>query len=174
MSLLELDKLAAAFATAHQEFVALGTELEADLAHLRQRYAARIRRGTAKVADTHSALSAGITASPDLFRKPKTFTLHGIKIGFKKGTGGIVFGDPDTVVRLIEKHFADQVDLLLHIKKCPNKEALEKLTVAELKKIGCEVSNAGDRIVIKPMDGEVAKLVAGLLKELAGEEEGEG
>ena len=174
MSLLELDKLAKDFAGAHQDMVAIGTELETEMAVLRQRYAARIRRATARLADTHSALGAGITASPGLFQKPRTFTLHGIKVGFQKGKGGIVFGDPDTVVRLIEKHFADQVDLLLHIKKCPNKEALEKLTVAELKKIGCEVSNAGDRVVIKPMDGEVAKLVAGLLKELAGDEEGEG
>ena len=170
MTLLDLDKLAAAFSGAHQEFVALGTELEADLAHLRQRYAARIRRGTAKVADTHGALSAGITNAKHLFARPKTLVLHGIKVGYQKGKGGIVFGDPDTVVRLIEKHFADQADLLLHIKKCPNKEALEKLTVAELKRLGCEVADAGDRIVIKPMDGEVAKLVAGLLKELASEE----
>lgn len=169
MTLLELDRSAAAFATAHQEFVGLANELDADIAHLRQRYAARIRRATGKVAETHSELNAGIVNSPHLFERPKTIVLHGVKVGFQKGKGGIVFGDPDTVVRLIEKHFPDEAEGLLHIKKCPNKEALEKRTVAELKKVGCEVTAAGDRVVIKPLDGEVKKLVSGLLKELASE-----
>jgi hypothetical protein len=39
--------------------------------------------------------------------------------------------------------------------------------VSDLKRLGCEVAEAGDQIVIKPVDGEIDKLVNAYLKELA-------
>ena len=90
--------------------------------------------------------------------------MYGVKVGFEKGKGRIEWDDDDTVVRLIEKHFPEQADILIKTKKKPAKKALAQLSVAELKKLGVTVEETGDQVVIKSTDSEIDKLVTALLK----------
>jgi hypothetical protein len=115
-------------------------------------------------------LSNAIEESPDLFIKPRTIIFHGIKIGLEKGKGKIEWSDDDQVVRLIEKNFPEQVDILIQTKKKPLKKALANLSVQDLKKLGITVEDIGDIVVIRPVDSDVDKLVEALLKEDANKE----
>ena len=75
------------------------------------------------------------------------------------------------MVARIKKHLPEQADVLIRTKEAPVKEALAQLTAAELKKIGVTIEDAGDTVVIKPVDSEVDKLVDALLKGAASDEE---
>ncbi len=123
-----------------------------------------IRAAVSDAETAWKALSAQIELHPHLFVKPRTAVAHGIKFGMAKGKGGLNIPDPDKTVALIRKHLPEQADVLIAVKEAPAKEALVQLPAADLKRIGVQVVDSGDQVVIKPADGEVDKLVKVLLK----------
>ncbi len=125
----------------------------------------RLRTIAKPVTVFDDALRTLIGKAPELFVKPKSMTINGIKLGYQKGKGKIEWEDPDQVVRLIKKHFPEQADVLITTTEKPIKDALNGLTAAELKKLGISVVEGGEAIFIKPTDSAVDKLVDALLKE---------
>lgn len=162
--LTELEPKAKAFADARAKVAEIVTQLNEGIDALKRDHMPALKRAISRAAEKHDQLKQVIEANPALFTKPRTVVYHGVKIGFAKGKGGISFDDADQVVRLIKKHFPEQADVLVNTVEKPVKDALGQLTVAELKKVGCSVIDAGDAVVIKPTDSEVDKLVDALLK----------
>jgi exonuclease VII small subunit len=162
--LTDIEPSAKAFAEARSKVAEIVTQLNDGIDALKRDHMPALKRAISRAAERHDQLKQIIEANPDLFKKPRTVIYHGVKIGYQKGKGGITFDDADQVVRLIKRHFPDQADVLVTTVEKPAKDALAQLTVAELKKVGCAVVDAGDAIVIKPTDSEVDKLVDTLLK----------
>lgn len=162
--LTDIEVCAKAFAEARAKVSEIVVELNGGIKALKRDHMPSLKRAIARAAEKHEQLKAQIEAAPELFTKPRTVIFHGVKVGFQKGKGGITFDDAEQVVKLIRKHFPDLADALIVTKESPAKDALAQLTVAELKKIGCAVVDAGDAIVIRPTDSEVDKLVDALLK----------
>lgn len=100
-----------------------------------------------------------VQANPQHFKKPRTVVMHGIKFGFEKGKGGLDIVDPDKTVTLIRKHLPDQADVLIATREVPAKDALAQLPADQLKKLGVNLKGTGDRVVIRPADGDIDKLV---------------
>src|SRR5208283_3723611 len=118
-----------------------------------------IRAAATVAADVQGELSGAITSHPDLFVKPRTMTLHGIKFGYQKGKGKISWSDEAKVIAAIHRTFAqDTVDTLIATVEKPVKDALANLPAHELKKLGVQVEEAGDYVFIKASDSEVDKL----------------
>lgn len=165
MSALDnISKRAEVYASARSLLSDKVTALNDGIAALRKDYIPGIKRAVAKAAEAEAALHALIEAHPDCFTKPKTQVFSGVKVGFQKGKGTISFEDADAVVARIKKHLPDQADVLIKSKETPVKDALAQLSATDLKKIGVTVSEAGDQVVIKPVDSEVDKMVDALLK----------
>lgn len=162
--LTDIEPSAKAYAEARAKVADIVTELNTGIDALKRDHMPALKRAITKAAEKHDQLKQLIEANPALFVKPRTVIYHGVKIGMKKGTGGISFDDADQVVRLVKKHFPEQADVLVTTVEKPAKDALAQLTVAELKKVGCSVVDAGDAVVIKPTDSEVDKLVDALMK----------
>lgn len=117
---------------------------------------------TAKAAENE--LSGAIESAPQLFRRPRTVIFHGVKVGIEKGKGQIRIEDADRTLTLIKKHLPDQVELLIRTQEVPLKTPIAQLTAADLKRIGVEIVEAGDQVVIKAVDGELDKMLNTLLK----------
>lgn len=132
---------------------------------LKRKHLPRIKKLIEAAATKQTALQALVEESPELFTKPRTVIFHGIKVGFEKGKGKMEWNDDDTVIRLIEKNFPDQADVLVKTTKKPVKKALAQLSVAELKKLGVTVEETDDHVVIKSTDSDIDKLVSALLKD---------
>lgn len=162
--LTDIEPSAKAYAEARAKVAEIVTQLNAGIDSLKRDHMPALKRAITRAAEKHDQLKQLIDANPDLFKKPRTVIYHGVKLGYQKGKGGITFDDADQVVRLIKKHYPDQADVLVITTEKPAKDALAQLTVAELKKVGCNVVEAGDQVVIKPTDSEVDKLVDQLLK----------
>ncbi len=136
-----------------------------EIAAIKRRHLRELTRAVDDVAVRQADLKAMVKAAPELFRKPKSVVLHGITIGYKKGSGKVVFEDEDQVLRLIRKHFSeDEAKTLILTEEHPKKDAIADLSVAELKKIGCTVEGTGDIPFVRAVGTDVEKLAKVLLK----------
>ncbi|MGQ0530114.1 MAG: hypothetical protein ACT4PG_09920 [Panacagrimonas sp.] len=110
-------------------------------------------------------LVSGIAASPALFKRPKTLVFHGVRVGFLKGKGRVVMADEAKTISLIRKHFdPDQADLLIRVRESVAKAALGEIATADLKRIGVEITDAGEQVLVQPVDSELDRMLAVLLK----------
>ncbi len=165
MTLKEIEKGAKAFADARIILRGCVETLEDELLTAKKRYLPTIRKAVEAAKEREAALKAAIEQAPDLFQKPKTLTLFGIRIGFMKQKGKIEWDDDDLVIRLLKKCYPETWETYVKITQKPIRAALETLPASDLKKIGVEATDSGEAVVIKPVDSEVDKLVDALLKE---------
>lgn len=163
---------AAAKALRHERDVLTerATTLHEELQAATRRKLPGLRNAVAAVADAQATLQAAIEQAPHLFERPRTMVLHGLKLGYRKGTGKIEWDDDEQLIKLIRRHFPDQFDVLCKTTEKPVKDALSQLTVAELKKIGITVENTGDVVFVKDATTGVDKLIKALLKGVADED----
>lgn len=159
--------LADARATMSDIVTALNDRIEA----LHRQHMRGLKAAVHAVAEQHDKLKALIEEHPALFTKPKTVVMHGLKVGFKKGPGKVEFDDADKVVKLIEKHFPEQVELLAPSERKVSKDALQLMNAVDLKKLGVKVTGTGDAVLIAPVDSQVDKLLKALLKAATDETE---
>lgn len=164
-SLAEIEKTTEAFAEERHNLKLVVEKLQKEIQEVKDRHMSAIRNRVKRVAERHSELKALVESAPDNFVKPRTVVFHGVKVGFQKGKGGIEIVDADRTVELIKKVFISNSPDYLIVSESPDKKALEKLPVHDLKKVGCNVVAAEDQVVIKPVDGEVEKAVAALIKD---------
>lgn len=163
----DLDQVAAralALATARGQLGELVQCLEEGLNHLKADAMPMIRDAIDRAATAWSGLEAEIAAHPELFVKPRTVAMHGIKFGFGKGKGGLEIVDAERTVTLIKRHLPEQAEVLIATKETPVKDALAQLSAADLKRIGVNVKATGDQVVIRPADGSIDKVVKALIR----------
>lgn len=166
ITITTIEQSCKAYADKRDTLSSIVTLLNAQLEALKRAALPDIKRAVARAAEKQSKLSAQVDAARHLFVKPRTIICHGIKVGLRKGSGGINWEDDDTVVARIEKLFPGaQADLLIKTTKKPIASALEDLDIADLKKLGCTIESTSDEIVIKAVDSHVDKLVTALLKD---------
>lgn len=165
MDLKTIGTLTEDFAGARTKLAERITSLSDELAAVKKRHIGLIRKAVQVAKEKQALLAAALEEAPELFVKPRTVIISGIKVGYQKGKGEIEWEDDDQVVRLIRKHFPEQEDVLIKTTEKPLKKALSQLTVAELKKLGITVEDTGDHILVKPTDSDVDKYVNMLLKE---------
>jgi hypothetical protein len=159
-----IDKLTQKYSEEHQKLAEVISSMEQEMTLLRLSYMNQIRRAVGKAREAKEALNLAILGAPELFARPRTRELHGVKVGFRKGSGGIDWDDDAKVCELIEKHFTKaEADLLIKTTKKPIAKALADLEVTDLKRLGCRVEGTSDLVVIAPTDSEVDKLVKALL-----------
>jgi hypothetical protein len=160
----DLDRLTKAYADQRTLLAERLTALERDLNGVKHKHMKELKRHVALTAECQTNLASAIDQVPELFQKPKTRIVHGIKIGFRKGKGKIEWEDDAQLVALIKKRFPDFVDDLILTTEVPSATGLQELDAAELRKLGVTVEEAGDQVVVKAVESDVEKLVKALLK----------
>ncbi len=171
-TLREIDSLTEGYAAAREALAGTIGALQDDVREAQKKYLGRIKRLVATAAERQAALHAAIDASPGLFVKPKTLTLHGVKVGFQKAKDKVVIADEqDTIARIHALLPKDQAELLTRKTESVHLPAVADLSPEDLKRLHIEVQEGQDAVLIKDAAGDVDKLVAALLKE--GVQEGE-
>lgn len=139
--------------------------LKDEIEAVKRRHLPAVKIAAEDVAACQAALHETIKDSPDKFRKPKSLVIGGVRVGFKKEKGKILFEDEETVIRLIRKHLSAQEEQLIKTTEKVLKGGLAHLSGAELKKIGVEVKADSDQVLIKPIGDDIDKFVSALLEE---------
>lgn len=166
MNLGQIEKLTLALAESSAELDARMADYERELQSVNERHIKILKRVVSAVARDEAALHEAIEAAPQLFVKPRTLTLHGFKIGYTVSEGRLVVDDQALVMRLIEKHFAEQADALIRTTKEVNKEAVKMLEPEDIARLRCRIEDAGDQVIIKRAAGDFEKLLAKLKTKL--------
>ena len=122
-----------------------------------------LRNRVAETAAAHEALSAAIEGRPDLFVKPRTVAVDGVKFGFRKQAGALDVGDEAQAIELLRKKLPGLADTLIVTKEALDKKGLRKLPATDLARIGVTIGNATDDVVIAVAESDIDKLVAALL-----------
>ncbi len=160
----DIDRATRAYAEARELLTQRTAALRDGMEALKRNELPGIKRALEKATARQAELQALLESAPDLFVKPRTVVLHGVKVGFEKGKGKIEFDDAVRVCKLIKSKLPEKADVLIDTVEKPVKKALAQLTVAELKSLGCTVQADGDVVVIRPIDSELDKLVQALMR----------
>jgi hypothetical protein len=166
MNLTDIETLTKKYADARERLGGVITELNDLIERAKRERLARIKELVAVAAERQANLHAAIEGSPELFDRPRTVVFHGIKVGYQKGKGVLEISDAQRTLAKI-KELYDCPENYLHIIEKPNKDALAQLPAADLRKLGCTLTETGDQVVIRPVDSEVDKIVNALLKDAA-------
>ncbi|HRD84322.1 MAG TPA: hypothetical protein PLF63_04030 [Rubrivivax sp.] len=169
MSMDPIDHKARVYADARQALADAVAALNEAQTALQRDHLPTIKRLLNKAFKHENELRGLVQANPHLFVRPRTAVLHGIKVGFEKGKGQVLIQDPAQCLALITKKLPELADALVITERRPSKAAIAQLSVAQLKAIGCSVSEADDRVVVRAVDSAVDKLVAALLKAIGDE-----
>lgn len=141
----------------------LVSALQTEIAEAKRRAMKQITRAVERASASEAALRHMVETRKDLFDRPRTLTVDGVKFGWAKGKGKLVYDDGEAVCRLIDKHLPDAADALIDIKRTPIRAALEQLSAAELKRIGVSIKDDDDQVVIRDTANEIDKIVSALL-----------
>lgn len=164
MTLGEIERLTRDYSEAWKVLKEKIEELELEKEAAIRKHVNGIKKALEKATDKRGTLGAAILSVPELFEKPRTITMYGIKVGLQKSKGNLEIDDMDKTIRLIRKHLPEQAEVLINIKETASKDALMNLSAAELKKIGARITDTTDKLVLKLTDTDTEKLVEALLK----------
>jgi predicted ATPase len=88
-TLAEIEKKTQDYAAARENLNSLVWLLNEKIKDLKEEHLPAIREAAAETANRKETLNAALSDSKDLFQKPKTLIIMGIKVGFKKMTGAL-------------------------------------------------------------------------------------
>jgi hypothetical protein len=170
----ELEKLqSAALKLSHhtdvlrQELVLL----EAEVSAAQDAHMLTIRSLTRGVIKRQAELAEGIKAHPELFDKPRTLIVDGIKFGLRKQPGRMSWADDEQLLNRLDDLFAKgevspaQYDNVVETKYNIVSKGLEKLDAKTLKRLGVTVEADSDAVEIKSVDSDVEKMVKAVIKD---------
>jgi hypothetical protein len=162
--LSEIEQQAEAFDVESAHLAEMIQDLEHDLDQVRGKHIAKLKRQAGCVASARARLEAEVEHAPDLFKRPRTMVLHGVKVGFSLSRGAVTWDDDASVIAAIKKRLdPEQAKLLINAKETLSKSALRQLEAGDLAKIGCRIEDAGDQVVVDRVDGDVVKLLDKLI-----------
>lgn len=164
MTLHEIEQLAERYADDRSAVADRVTALQASIEQAKREALPAIRQAVRRATESRDRLYAAIEDAPDLFRKPRTRVLSGVKVGFKKAKGKVEMDDEEKVIARIRAQLpAEQAELLIRVRESVHKPAVYDLTAGDLKRLGIRIADDCDQVVVQPTDGEVDKLVDALL-----------
>ena len=164
MDMQQIEQQTKHYATARQDLRDRVLALEDAVNKLKKKELPGIKRAVEDAAHCQEKLRSMIADSPDLFKRPRSIIIYGIKVGFQKAKGTLSWADDSAVVKAIKRLFPDGWDGYVKVTEKPLKEPLATLPANDLKKLGITVSQDTDEVLIKSTENDIDKLVTALLK----------
>lgn len=165
MTLDQITKLATAYNLAETNLHEVLTLFNKDLTDVKDSYKKELGAALRRAKRAQAELVDAIAQSTELFANPKSRILDGIKVGLRKSADGVEVTNEEATIELIRKHLPeDLAKILIGTKETITKSALKKLTKEQLALIGAEPVTGQDSIICEPVDGDVEKLIAQLMK----------
>lgn len=169
-SLSDLQKRAATLSQARDKLRALLSTMQASIDSVKAGSLPDIQRTARTIARQHTELAALIEGNPQLFTKPRSYVVDGLKFGLQKQKGRMSWDDDDALCARIDRLAADgaisaeQAELCVRTSRKPVTAGLERLDTRLIKRLGITVQADTDAPLIKSVDSEVEKAVNAVLR----------
>lgn len=159
-----LEGMAAEYASAVECRRALTDALRRRVLDCVLELAPSLREAAGAERDCAEALRAAVEGAPELFAKPKTRVVHGIKYGWQAGKASIEIPDEAKSIRLIREHADEaQQHLLIRTVESVHKPSVLDLEARWLRKFALIQRPGEDAVVCRPIADGVDKLMSALL-----------
>lgn len=164
MTLEQIERLAEACSTAeshlNDEMQILDHQLKEVAKSNRKVITAAVRATKKAYAD----LANAVAESPELFVKPKSKVLHGIKVGYKKGTDTFEVASEEHTISRIRQQLPELEILLVKVEESVIKGGLKQLTDAQLIEIGVLKHIGENKPFCEAEEGDWEKAVRALIE----------
>lgn len=164
VTLDQIRDAAAYLANRHNDTTAaaalLNAEIKSAITPIVERYRQTLDRYAAAEVEAHAALQALVEAAPQLFVKPRSLVVDGVRAGYRKEEDKLDWGDDDAVIGRIETLRPDLAPLLIRTQKSLILDALPGLDDETRRAVGIRTVVGADRVVITIGDNDVEKLAA--------------
>lgn len=160
----EIERLASEYARRRTYLRERIEQAQAEVDAVKRRHHAILRRRIDAAANARGDLLAALSDAPELFRKPKTRLLHGIKVGWRKRPGKIEVEDEAATIAAIKRKLGDDAtENLIQVIEKLDRRGLRNLSARDLMRIGAVAVEAVDEPIAIPADSGIDKLVDALL-----------
>ncbi len=172
MLMNEIEALASEYARRRDALRERVRDAQAEVDAVKRRHFVVLRRRTDAAKNARDDLVAAVESSPELFRKPRTRLLHGIKVGWRKRPGRIEIEDEAATIAAIRRKLGEEdADNLIQVRERLDRRGLRSLSARDLMRIGAVAVADADEPIAIPADSEIDKLVDALLEGAEVEEE---
>lgn len=178
ITLEDIRKAGEKLSNAHNDTAAcaalLQAEIKAVIAPILDKYKATLDRYACAEAAAHAALDGLLMAAPHLFAKPRSLTVDGVRVGYRKAEDSIDWSDEEAVIKAIGAYLSDQFAILVRTERHINIDAVSQLDADTLRKIGVRQIPGVDTRFITIGDNDAEKLTKVVIADAArrqGEEE---
>lgn len=160
-------------ADARRESTTRATALELDLAQaatpIYQRHREGIDLAAAEEAEARAELQALVDISPQLFQKPRSVLVDGVKCGYRKQEDGIEYDDEASVIARVRAltEFAELASVLIRSEEHLNASAIDQLDGNQRRRLGIRTVSGADQSFITYADTDVEKFVKAILADAA-------
>ena len=158
-------ELAKAYFEAHESLRERLDEIRERQIQAGRRLLPGLKQRAAAASAARDELREYIEARPELFERPRTRALHGVKLGRRQLPGRLVI-DEAAAPGLIKRFLPDHYKALVKVETKLVKAAIKNLKPAMLERIGGQIAELGDETVIAVPKSAVDKLVEALLADL--------
>ena len=170
-SMNHIEEAARDYAASHAKLEEITTKISDARRRILEKEMPALKEAVVAHSAAYDALFEEVEAgiADGLFEKPKTRAFGVVKVGQKKKPGKIEVPDAEETIGLIRQKLARKAGALIRKKEEVDKAALGKLTVDELKSIGCHSVEAVNEPVINVAKSDVARILDALLSEIEDE-----
>lgn len=167
--LLQIESLAADYRAARDDLRALATDTNEALERIKRTHLPQLRATLARVAEIEATLREAVAASPaEVWRRTRTRTVHGVKIGWAKQRGKVEIADEGKVIERIRSLLPkDQAELLIRVRESVHKPGVYDLTAGDLKRLGIRITDDCDVVIVKDLASELDRAIEALLEQAA-------
>lgn len=159
----DIEALAKQLADARTELGDRLQRIKDEQEAIKRRYMQGVRNSVERVRAAHTELHEALEGSAHLFEKPKTRVLHGLRVGWMKQRGKLLWDDAAQVIASLRKLLGDEAEQYIDKKETPSKSRLEDLPAAQLRRCHVTVTDDTDAVVIKTAGGDIDKMIDALL-----------
>jgi hypothetical protein len=130
---------------------------------IKRRLLTGVRNALARARDAYDELHALVESAPELFEKPRTRTLHGVRLGFMKQRGKLEWDDDRALIDALRKLLGEEAEGLIRTTEKPIAARLQDLPARDLRRLGVRVADDTDVVVIKTADDALDKFIDALI-----------
>ncbi len=167
----EIRRAAQHLANRHNDTAAcaalLNAEIKAAIGPVLERFQTTLDMYAAAEATAEADLRRLLERAPQLFMKPRTVEVDGVRCGFKREPDGLTWADDEAVIARIEALRPDLAPVLIRNQKSLIVDALAGLEKVDLVALGIRIVAGADQVVLTVRDNDVEKLAKAILSDAA-------
>lgn len=159
----DIEAKAKALAFARAELAERVGRIRDEQDAVKRRLLTGVRTSLARARDAYDELRAAVEAHPELFEKPKTRTMHGVRLGWMKQRGKLQWEDDRALVDALRKLLGEGAEGMIRTTEKPIAARLQDLPARDLRRLGVTVTDDTETVVIKTADDALDKFIDALI-----------